>query len=229
MTEHVSILDKAEKLSGEVRRLDLSRKGEQQAQRVRERLQTFRTALGGLSAQVRVSRAVIREMGHEFDLSGAAAGYTELAKRAEGGVLPSDRAFNAARQKIESSTAALKEQTLQVWRSWTQERLAELPTHKLPMLKQTDLAKATSRLTELRKIASSTDLGTAEIGIFTTTFQQLSEDLAEAPDVPTELLSVLDRLGGKPPLTLKELTDEEISLLRRYNIDHEIELRRKTS
>ncbi|GII52779.1 hypothetical protein Pth03_11680 [Planotetraspora thailandica] len=228
MTQPISVLDKANTLRGEVRRLELGQQGEQQAQRVRQRLQAVRTSLGQLDNQLRVARAVMKETDREIDLSSAPAGLNDLARRAEGGALPSDSAFNAAKQKIEKATASIREATHEAWHAWATEQLDALPTHRLPMLKQTELTQARERLTELRKIGSSTSLTASDVGIFTNKFQQLSDDLQQASDVPTELLSVLDRLTGRT-LTLKDLADEEIHLLRRFSIDHEIEVRRKTS
>ncbi|GIH72020.1 hypothetical protein [Sphaerimonospora thailandensis] len=228
MTDSISVLDKADILRGEVRRLELGQQGEQQAQRVRQRVQAVRTALGQLDSQLRVARAVVKETAHDIDLSSVSHGHNELARRAEGGALPSDSAFNAAKQKIEKAAASIREAAYEVWRAWAAERIGALPTHRLPMLKQADLAQARARLNELRKIASSNSLAAPDVGIFVNILRQLSDELHHAPDVPIELVSVLDRLT-RQTLTLKDLLDEEIQLLRRFSIDHEIEVRRKTS
>lgn len=228
MTQPISVLDKTNTLRGEVRRLELGQQGEQQAQRVRQRLQAVRTAMGQLSNQLRTARAVMKETSLKIDLSSASTGLKDLARRAEGGALPSDSAFNAAKQKIENAAVSIKEATHEVWRAWTAEQIDALPTRRMPMLRQKDLAQARERLNELRKIASSANLTASDVGIFMNKFQQLSDDLHQAPDVPAELLSILDRLTGRT-LTLKDLADEEIHLLRRFSIDHEIEVRRKTS
>jgi hypothetical protein len=90
----------------------------------------------------------------------------------------------------------------------------------------------------LRELAAARSVSAADVASFASEYQSLTEELSEAADVPEELLAVLDRVPAPPAapdrvptptqrLTLHDISDEEIALLRRYAMDGEIELRRK--
>jgi hypothetical protein len=55
----------------------------------------------------------------------------------------------------------------------------------------------------------------------------LQETLSQVADPPQEILALLHRLGERPPLTLDELTDNQISQLRHADIADQIEVRRR--
>jgi hypothetical protein len=54
----------------------------------------------------------------------------------------------------------------------------------------------------------------------------LSELLQQADEPPEALSTLLDRLSTRPPATLREITDEQIALLRQHRMDDQIGLLR---
>ncbi|WP_433330668.1 hypothetical protein [Spirillospora sp. CA-294931] len=227
MADGNSVLDKALQLQGEARRLDLGRKDVQQAERIAERVHTIRAALGELRGRADLARTLSQRTGARIDLSGLSNGHRELARKAAGG-LPSNSAFNAAHQKIKESSDGLLAEILDVWRTWTAQRLEQLPSSRIAMLDGAQQRAARSTLNNLRTCARSADLTATDIVMFVTKYEGLEDQLAQAQDAPPALLDLLNRLNTAP-LVLREVSDEQIALLRRYSMDVEIELRRRNS
>lgn len=227
MADGDSVLDKALQLQGEARRLDLGRKDVQQAARITERVHTLRAALGELRGRADLARTLSQRTGVDIDLSRLSNGHRELARKAAGG-LPSNNAFNAARQKIKESSDGLLAEVLDVWRNWTAQRLERLPVGRIAMLDGALQKAARSTLSNLRNCARSADLTGTDIVMFVTQYEGLEDQLAQAQDAPPALLDLLNSLNTAP-LALREVSDEQIALLRRYSMDVEVELRRRNS
>ncbi|WP_133305976.1 hypothetical protein [Microbispora triticiradicis] len=225
MTDDRSVHDKALKLQSEVRRLDLGRKDIQQAQRIAERVHTLRAALGDLRSKVTVARTLERRTGIRVDLSGLDSGRTELARKAAGG-LPSDNSFNAASRKIKEATEQISKEILEQWRNWTEDQLELLPTNRISMLERSRQEAARSTLKNLRNNARSPRIATSDINLFVTQYEGLKDELTQTPDAPEDLLQLLARLNATT-LSLQDVSDDEIALLRQYSMDSEVELRRR--
>lgn len=227
MAEDRSVLDKAVRLQSEARRLDFGRKDEQEAQRIRQRVHNVREALGDLQKQARLAHALEQRTGISVDLSRLDTGRKELARKAAGG-LPSDPSFNTAIRKIKETTQNLSKEILDKWRTWAEGQLALLPVSRISMLGQARQAEARSTLKSLKNYATSRNVAAADITLFATQYEGLNDELGQARDAPEPLLTLLDRLSTRS-LTLRDVTDEEISLLRQYSMDQEIDVRRKSS
>jgi hypothetical protein len=227
MIEDRSVLDKALHLQSEARRLDSGREGERQVQRIRERAHMVRAALGDLRNQAHLARILEQRTGISVDLSGLEAGRKELARKAGSG-LPGDPAFNAASRRIKETIESLSKAILDKWRNWADGQLALLPVSRISMLGQARQVEARSTLKSLKNYAASPRLAAADINLFAMQCEGLKDELGQAPDAPEPLLVMLGRLGTGT-LTLRDVTDEEIALLRQYSMDQEIEVRRKSS
>jgi len=212
-------------LQGEVRRLEAGAQDEGQAKRVARRVAEIQSALVSLSAQARAARTLHRHTTAAVNLTGLDAGRDDLARRAAGSI-PSDPAFVAARRKIEGTTSRLAAEIQAVWKAWANEQLSTLPVRRIAMLEPAQEASAQARLKSLRNLAAVKNVTASDIAEYASTYEGLLDELSEAMDVPETLLTVLHRMS-RGVITLRELGDDEIALLRQYRMDGEIELRRK--
>jgi hypothetical protein len=162
------------------------------------------------------------------DLAHLTDGLDSLERRAAGSI-PSDQAFVSAKTKIDQTAKQLSAEVQAAWKAWTDERLGALPVRRIAMLDPVRQGPAQAAVKSLRNLAAARSVSAADIASFASEYQSLTEELSEAADGPEELLAVLDRVSAPAqPLTLRDLSDQEISLLRQYRMDGEIELRRKS-
>ena len=224
MTETNSVLDKALKLQSEARRLEASNQDAEKVKRVTDRVHEIRAELGSIKRQLNVADELRKHTFVKVDLTGIDAGLANL-KRNAAGALPNNQAFTSARGKARKTAEGLEVRVQEAWRIWTAERLTALPVDRIPMLDLDRQAIAEKTLKDLEK-ASSREVTTADVWMFTTQYSRLSEELREAKDAPEELIALVQRVdsGG---MTLHDLTNEDIALLRERSWDRLIALRRK--
>jgi hypothetical protein len=226
VTTPIPVPDRVLQLQGEVRRLEAGAQGEGQAKRVARRVAEIQSALVSLSGQARAARALQRYTdAATVNLTGLDAGRDDLARRAAGSI-PSDPAFVAARRKIESTTSRLATEIQAVWKAWANEQLSTLPVRRIAMLEPAQEASAQVRLKSLRNLIVVRNVTASDIAEYASTYEGLMDELSEEMDVPEALLAVFHRMS-RGVITLRELSEEEIMLLRQYRMDGEIELRRK--
>src|SRR5262249_16387646 len=135
MTE-MSVYEKATQLQSHARRLSEGRRGEQEAQRIAQRLIDLRAALKTLRNHVEVAHA-LNGLGADnlLDLSDADAGCAAFARKAPPGTLPSNAVFNTAIQKVKAVTDRIDQNTKIAWADWAGKHIAELPLSRIPMLR----------------------------------------------------------------------------------------------
>jgi hypothetical protein len=222
------VRDRAVRLRSEVRRLEAGAQGEGQAKRVAQRVDEIQSALSILSGHARAARALRRlTAAADVSLAGLGAGRDDLARRAAGSI-PSDSAFTAAKRKIEATSSGLAKEIQAAWKPWADEQLSALPDRRIAMLDPARQAQARVTLRSLRSLAAAASVTTPVINDFTSAYEGLAEELADAADVPEELLAVLDRLA-RNSATLRDISDDEVALLRAHQMDADIELRRKSA
>jgi hypothetical protein len=225
MTQPSSVLDKALALRAEASRLREGQAAQAEAQRVAQRLDKTLALLGGLRQAVTAARRLQElESAPPIDLSCADDGRDRFARHAAG--LPSDQAFTAAQQKIKAATTRINDSLASSWSQWAQQQLASLPLVRITMLTTQPQEAARKRSDELQKLARQPPTA-ADIEIFIQGRDLLREALADVLDPPPEVLDLIHRLAQRPWLTLGDLTDEQISLLRVVRIADQIELRRR--
>ena len=229
MTASTPVRDRALQLQAEIRRLEAGKKGQGQAERIANRVAEARVALSAMDERARAARA----LGHHARV--AIAGLTHLAdgleslERRGAGAIPSDQAFVAAKTRIDRTVKQLSAEVQATWKEWTDQRLGALPVRRIAMLDPVRQGPAQAAVRSLLELAATRSVSAADVATFASEYQSLTEELSEAADVPEELLAVLDRvLAPTQPLTLRDISDEEIALLRRYRMDGEIEVRRKS-
>jgi hypothetical protein len=218
MTEDLSVLQKAQRLQGETRRLDASAKEQAEAQRVTARTQEIRAALEKLTRQIEIAQSLKQQApAADISLQRLDDGRASLAAK---GSLPSDSAFVAARRKIEETAGRLSQEIQEAWNRWTSEQLESLATSRIPMLEPDRQEETRLVLDELKRAIRSHNPNPA---LFAAKSDRLRKMLEGAREAPGQLVSLLNRL----PLTLRDLADADIALLREHGLDGEIEVRRK--
>lgn len=226
MAETSSILDKALRIQSVARALDLGQKDEQQKQHVRERVHALRIAINDLERKISLARTLQEVTGITIDLSSADLGREDLTRKAAQDGLPSNQAFNAATRKLKAATQGIAAEIAEEWHNWASGQLGLLPTGRAVMLESGLQKQVREELRRLKTLADSRDLSSSSIRLFSTGLTGIRETLAEAQDPPGPLVTLLERIGMQS-LTLNQVSDEEIALLRTYSMDHEITLRRR--
>ncbi|MGH3400991.1 MAG: hypothetical protein ACRDRJ_00465 [Streptosporangiaceae bacterium] len=214
-------------MTAEAARLREGEKGEQDAARVSLRVDEVTVALQGLGQAVgAIDRLHAVSGTRTVDLSGLDEGRVTFAGRAKAG-LPSNQVFTAAKQKINGVISRLNEQLGSAWAQWTSEQMAGLPLIRIPLLDADEQKTARERRDELLRLAKIVVPSSADVGTFQSTAGLLRDTLSEVAPPPPEILALLQRLGERPPMTLDQLTDYDIGLLRQAGIADQIEVRRR--
>lgn len=227
MSEQLSVLHKAERLQAEARRLNEGEKGAEEARRISERISTLRLQLGLLQQHIRTARALMAQPeGPDIDLSGIDAGQATFARQCQAG-LPPNQSFTRATQAVQKVADRIAQDTLEAWRTWTQEQLQALELARQAMLSLNDQTRAKALHQELTKTARSTTVALPAIALFANAHAELAELLRTAPPPPEGLKKLLDRLASGTALLLSDITDAEIALLRQASLDTDLELRRR--
>lgn len=227
MSNGPSVLEKARAMTAEASRLRQGEQAEHDAARVSQRVNEVTEALLRLRGVVgAVGRLHAVSGTRSVDLSGLDDGRAAFARHAAAG-LPSNQVFTAARQKVNGVISRVSEQLGSAWAQWTSERLAELPLIRIPLLDADEQRSARDRRDELLKLSKISVPTSTDVNAFQSTAGLLRETLSQVPDPPQEILALLQRLGERPPVTLEQLTDDDISLLRQAGIADQIEVRRR--
>ncbi|WP_031521506.1 hypothetical protein [Streptomyces sp. NRRL F-5123] len=226
MSAPLSVLQKAERLQAEARRLNEGEKGEEEARRISERISVLRNELMALQRGLRIARSLMAQPGAgDVDLSGLDTGLAAFTRQCEGG-LPPNPAFTRASTAVRKVSDRISHDTLESWRQWTQAQLAALQMARQAMLSLQDQTRAKALLQDLTKTARA-DVEAAGITLFANAHAELAELLDSAPPPPEGLQTLLDRLASGTFLLLCDITDEEIALLRRVDLDADLEVRRR--
>lgn len=227
MTE-VSLLDKALRIEG------LARTYAEGATERREREQTglaltqTETALTQLTASVRAARAATA-LG--LSITGvtehARAGLTNLTARAGEGMLPSRRVLQAARAKLEASRTALDKALDTAWRPWASTQISRLPQSNKTFATPLSRQAIDQDIQDLTRIAGRRPPTAENIETFARVYQRVRDTLAQLTG-DENIAGILARLDSVDALTLADLTDTELHLLRSQpQVAEQIELRRR--
>ncbi|MBT2410826.1 hypothetical protein J7I94_09670 [Streptomyces sp. ISL-12] len=221
------VYEMALQLQDRARQLSEGAAGEKEAARVASRISELTARLAELRREVTVALA-LKDQGAAVvaSLPAASDGLEPFTRRAENG-WPGDQAFNTAKRKVQEAATAIREENLAAWAEWSGRRLAALPLARIPMLPPQEQASARSRRVDLERAASAKTVTTGDITLFVTKWESLAESLRDAKEPPVELLALLERLDSRPAPTLRDITDQEIALLREFAMDGQVSLTRK--
>ncbi len=221
------VLEKALAMTAEANRIRLGAEAELEAARVSQRVDETLELLLGLRRLIGAASRLNAASGAELvGLSGLDDGRATFARHASTG-LPSNQVFTAANQKIKGVIARLSGQLGAAWSQWTAERIAGLPLARISLLSADEQQSARSRRDDLARLARNPMPTSTDVSMFASAAAILSETLNQLPDPPQEVLTLLERLGKRPFLTLDELTDEQIALLRQADVANQVEVRRR--
>ncbi|WP_432069374.1 hypothetical protein [Streptomyces sp. AA1529] len=223
---NVSVYDKAVQLQNRARQIAAGAVGEKEAARVLSRSRELRAGLAELRTQVELSHALAAlGAAHAPDLSGIDAARSAFERKALNG-LPSDAVFNTARKKVQEAASKLKAESGAAWAAWATAQVAALPLARIPILSRGEREAARTREKDLLQAVATKNLSKTDLTLFTGTYALLAESLHDKSDPPGELLDLLDVLEKRSSPTLRDITDSDIALLRRFEMDIHITLQR---
>ncbi|MFD6334055.1 hypothetical protein ACFWGI_31350 [Streptomyces niveus] len=223
---NVSVYDKAVQLQNRARQIAAGAVGEKEAARVLSRSRELRAGLAELRTQVELSHALAAlGAAHQPDLSGIDAARSAFERKALNG-LPSDTVFNTARKKVQEAASKLKAESSAAWAAWATAQVAALPLARIPILSRGEREAARTREKDLRQAVATKNLSKADLTLFTGMYALLAESLHNRSEPPGELLDLLGVLERRPSPTLRDITDSDIALLRRFEMDIHITLQR---
>ncbi|MCC8244086.1 hypothetical protein [Saccharothrix luteola] len=225
MATNRSVLDRALEMQGQVRRLDADASVEQAAKSTAQRVRELESALADLASAVRLAQALTRYSGTEVPLGDIHGGMSELQRQASAG-LPKDRVVDTARKKVSASVTGLAERSQEVWRSWTAAAFAGIPVNRIAGLDPAHQRAVRTMVDELGRLRRKPKTTLTDVVEFGTKHADVLEELAAAADASDELLALLARFDNQT-ITLRDITDADIALLREHGMDGEIEIRRK--
>ena len=223
----LSLLDKALRVEGLARTYAEGANERREREQTSQALSQAEAALTRLDASVRAGRAATA-LG--ISISGiseiATAGLQNLAARSGEGVLPSPRVLQASRTKLDASRAALDKAVETAWRPWATAQIESLPLRNKAFATPTgrqNIDQDVQDLTRLSRKLPSAD----EIDTFTRVSHRVRHTLENLTG-DQEIASLLARLDSAGTLTLADLTDAELGLLRsQHQVADQIELRRR--
>ncbi|MET9218648.1 hypothetical protein ABZX65_07665 [Streptomyces sp. NPDC003300] len=226
MSAPLSVLEKAEHLQAEARRLNEGEKGEEEARRISERISVLYNQLMALKRRLHIARSLMAQpAAGDIDLSGLDTGLAAFTRQCEGG-LPPNPAFTRASTAVQKVADRIAHDSQEAWRLWTRSQLAALQMARQVMLSLQDQARAKALYQDLTKTTRA-DVDAAVTILFANAHAELAELLDSAPPPPEGLQTLLDRLASGTALLLSDITDEEIALLRRVALDSDLEVRRR--
>ncbi|MGW6472675.1 hypothetical protein [Streptomyces nigra] len=224
----VTVLEKAQELQNTARSISESQKERDDQERVLRRIDEVRTALRAAMVQQQIAVLLRERTGQALDVSRFEAARAKLASKSRGG-LPSDRAFVDAKRALEAFTSELSASLKQLWKTWATARIQEVSPARFVTLGPEERLEATELYESMKAKANRPKVDSASILTFCSDRDTLLTLLQHAPaDAPQGLLELINRLdaGG---VTLRELSDADIALLREYDQDSWYTIARKAN
>lgn len=222
----VTVLEKAQELQNIARSIAEGQKERDDQERVLRRIDEVRAALRAALVQQQTAVLLRERTGQTLDVSGFDAARSKLESKSRGG-LPGDRAFVDAKRALEGFASELSASIKQLWKAWATTRIQEVSPARFVTLGPDERLEATELYESMKAIASRAKIDSASIVRFCSDRDTLLRLLENAPDdAPEELLELINRLdaGG---VTLRDVTDADIALLRKYDQDSWFAVTRK--
>jgi hypothetical protein len=221
----VSVLDKASLFQTQAETIHAGRSERQEIERIAHRRAELSTALQDLDRVLTITHELAALDGiAPFDKA-IDDGYEEFRRRFTQGN-SSNATFKAALTKVQGATAQREAMAKQAWEAWVGARLDALPSNRDILLSLDERKDVRERRARLAKIRATLPTP-SDIRAFATTYELLLETLQQQPDLPSELVHILDRLSARSPLLLSDLSDGEIALLKSSPVAEQIQLRRR--
>lgn len=229
MSEFSSVLELAQEVTEQSNRIKQDAEAEQQATRVLQRVDSVQQALAGLETAIAAARRLHAVSGEVFvGLEKLDEGRASFATSvANAGGIPRNEVFTTAVNRINGVTTRVKAELAAGWAQWTSREIAGVPRLRISLLDQEDQTTPSESWASLVKTAKVAIPARDQINSFKSDLDYLHDVLDPLPDPPGAVLELLDRLGQRQGLTLAELTDEEIAVLRQAGVADQIQVRRR--
>jgi hypothetical protein len=229
MSEFSSVLELALEVAAQANRIKQGEEAEQQAKRVVQRVGDVQKALAELETAVAASRRLHTVSGEQFvSLEKLDEGRSSFATSVtNAGGIPRNEVFTNAASRIGGVTARVAAELEVGWAQWTAREVAGVPRLRISLLEQEEQVVPRERWATLLKTAKVAIPGRDYINSFKSDLDYLHEVLDPLPDPPGAVLEILERLSQHRGLTLAELADEEIAVLREAGVADQIEVRRR--
>jgi hypothetical protein len=224
----VSLLDKALRVEG------LARTYAEGATERREREQTagalaqVEAALSLLVASVHAAQDAAA-LGLSIDgiTENARTGLANLRARSGDGMLPSTRVLQAARNKLDASRTVLDKALDAAWRPWAAAQITSLPQSNKTFATPLSRQAIEQDIQDLTRLAARKPPTAQEIATFARVHTRVRQTLDQLSG-DENIAGLLARMDGANVLTLADLTDAELHLLRsQTQVADQIELRRR--
>lgn len=223
----LTVLEKANRFRTQAQLISAQQSDSDELTRLTHRVADVRTALLKLDRALAAARSIADLPNAPTIDIPADDGYNDFKRKIDGSDF-NDSVFRAAVRKLDAAAAKIDIGGQQAWKSWTAQRLGDLRPERLAVLPAAERKGILERRTRLERIASA-PAAPAAVTEFVTSYDLLRERLDDLPDLPSHLVDLLDRLSQKKPMTIADLSEEDLRILRESEVGAQIELRRRDS
>jgi hypothetical protein len=221
-----SVLEKARELQNQARHIAEAQKDAAQQERVVRRIDEVRSALEKATGQVGIAGLLKERTGQSVDLTALVSAYQRFETKSRGG-LPADRVFTEAQKALEACAKDIAAAIREAWCEWARTRISGVSSARFAALAPAERREAETLLRDMRGYTERRNVDGTVIRSFCTAYAEVLRLVEHAPsEVPTELAQLIERVdaGG---LTLRDLSSDDIELLRAYDQDVWISVTRK--
>ncbi|MFI5897676.1 hypothetical protein ACIA5D_47080 [Actinoplanes sp. NPDC051513] len=223
----VTMLDKANQFRTKAVLIEAQQSDTDELARLTHRVAAVKAALQKLDRAMTAAR-IVSDLPDSPTINMAVDdGYHDFRRNVETSNF-NDTVFRAATRKLEAASTQFDTDAQQVWKTWAAQRLGSLRWERIAVLPAAERRSVRERWTRLDRIAASSP-DKSSVTEFVTTYANMRELLDDLPDLPSQLVDLLDRLSQKTPLTIADLSEEDLRILRESEVGSQIELRRRES
>jgi hypothetical protein len=223
----MALLDDALTLSARARSIGADRSDIEQRNRLAARVTDLRTAIDTISKLLELRReAIATGVGIGWRPSRLSSAYQALLRASQGG-LPTEKHLNTAQSQIARTTTELNKAVEAGWKPWAEEQLNRVPHEKIAVLQGDEQQAAVKDWNQLKRLAAKAPKTNREIVEFVRLRDRIIRALRPVPHLSEDLRDLFQRLDGKPPLTLADLSDSSIAMLREAGFASQVQLSRR--
>ncbi|MFC8244006.1 hypothetical protein [Streptomyces chartreusis] len=221
-----SVLEKARELQNKARHIAEAQKDAVQQERVVRRIDEVRSALEKATGQVGIAGLLRERTGQSVDMAALVSAYERFETKSRGG-LPADRVFTEAQKALETCARDIAAAIRDVWGAWARTRVSGVSSARFAALAPAERREAEVLLGAMRGHAERRNIDGIVIRSFCTAYADVQRLVEHAPiEVPPALAQLIERID-KGGLTLRDLSLDDIELLREYDQDVWISVTRK--
>lgn len=223
----MALLEDALALSAQARRVDAARADNEQRSRLRARLSDLQAAIDEVRSLLELHRdATVAGAEIAWRPTRLSSACRNLARVSKDG-LPTEKHLDTAKSQVTVATNELTKAIGLGWTRWTEAQLASTPDEKIAALQGDERQAAAKDWTQLKKLAGKTPRTSRDVTEFVRLRERIVQAVRPVPNLSDELHDLLQRLDGKPALTLADLSDSNIAMLRKAGFASHVQLSRR--